>query len=102
MKLTPTDLLTSISTELDLSDKPLRLDNKAYRPTVFQVRESKHYVCCFLPVDITPADFIEGMNTQFENYLKGDSTNGYIFFKHEDPELLKESVVAWYKNRQIN
>lgn len=102
MKVIPTDLLDTIVSELDLSYKPLSIGDKRYRPTVFQVKKSKQYVCCFIPVNITPSDFFKGINTQYENYLQGGSTNGYIFFKHEDPVQLKESVAAWYRTCIIN
>ena len=98
MNVTPSTLLDTVVSELGLSEKALMLDDKMYRPTVFQNKATEHYVCCFLPISIVPIDMMNGLNTQYENYVSGSSTNGYIFFEDKDPELLISTIVNWYKD----
>lgn len=96
----PFELLQEFVDQLGYSNEPLLVCNNPYRPIVFQVNTTKHFVFCLIPLEKEPRDFFETVTPAYDKYLDGKSTDGYIFFRNVDPSVLKSEVIAWYRGLQ--
>lgn len=92
----PFELLQSIAEQLGFNHDPVTVGEKRYRPIVFKVNKTNHYVFCLTPLFIEPQDFFDGVGDAYNKYLDGKDADGYMFFRDMNPDQLKTRVVNWY------
>jgi hypothetical protein len=88
----PFELLQEI-----VGQSPISLFGEMYRPIVFLVNATQHYVFCLVPFGEEPHDFFEEIGEAYDAYLDGKPTS-YKFFRDKHSEDLKTQVVEWYKS----
>lgn len=94
----PFELLQTISEQLGFHQQPLTVGDKQYRPIVFRVNATKHFVFCLTPVTMEPFDFFEEVGDAYESYLDGSCAKDFLFFRDHNPEGLEQQVVSWYRS----
>ena len=92
----PFELLHQIVESLQVGHDPIEVDGMLYRPIVFQVNATQHYVFCLTPIHVMPENFFNQVDKAYETYLDGGVTK-YIFFRDKSPEELKLQVEDWYR-----
>lgn len=94
----PFELLQDIVEHLEVGQSPVELCGISYRPIVFRVNTTNHYVFCLIPVNLQSRDFFNEVGDRYEMYLDGLDTGGYLFFRSLNSDELKGEVINWYKN----
>ena len=92
----PFELLQSIAEQLGFHQQTIAVGEKYYRPVVFKVNTTNHYVFCLTPLFTEPDDFFGEVGDAYGCYLDGKDTKGYLFFRDLSPAALEEQVANWY------
>lgn len=92
----PFELLQSIAEQLGFHHQPVTVEEKHYRPIVFKVNKTNHYVFCLTPLFLEPQDFFDGVGDAYDKFLDGKDPDGYMFFRDLNPDELQSQVVNWY------